>query len=156
MPPAQLPDPIWYFAYGSNMNERLFRDRRHMTLLESRVGRLPDYRLAFTVAGGMRPGVSAPANIVKAPGNAVYGVLYLLPLHKFARLDNSEGKQYAYLWTDVIDHAGNRLHAVTYAVPHETREGKPGTRYLEVIREAARQRGFPAGYIAFLDRIEAR
>jgi len=155
-PPAQLPDPIWYFAYGSNMNERLFRDRRHMTPLESRVGRLPDYRLVFSIAGGMQPGVSAPANIVKAPGNAVYGVLYLLPLRKFARLDNSEGKQYAYLWTDVIDNAGNRLHVVTYAVPHEAPEGKPGARYLEVIRVAARQRGFPAEYIAFLDRIEAR
>jgi len=139
------------------MNERLFRDRRHMTPLESRVGRLPDYRLVFSIAGGMQPGVSAPANIVNAPGNAVYGVLYLLPLRKFARLDNSEGKQYAYLWTDVIDNAGNRLHAVTYSASHEVvPEGKPGARYLEVIREAARQRGFPAEYIAFLDRIEAR
>ncbi len=123
MPPAQLPDPLWYFAYGSNMNERLFRDRRHKTPLESRVGRLPDYRLAFSVAGGMQPGVSAPANIVKAPGNTVYGVLYLLPLRKFARLDNSEGKQYGYLWTDVIDNARNHLDAVTYAVPTRRRRG---------------------------------
>lgn len=35
MPPARLPDPIWYFAYGPNMNQRLFRERRHMKWLEA-------------------------------------------------------------------------------------------------------------------------
>ncbi len=94
-PPARLADPIWYFAYGSNMNERLFRERRHMTWREARAGRLHGYRLVFTVGGGMRPGVSAP-------------------------------------------------------------EGRPATGYLNLIREAARQRGLPADYIAFLDRVEAR
>ena len=156
MPPLKVPDPIWYFAYGSNLNERLFRERRHMKWLESRVGQLRGYRLAFTVAGGMRPGVSAPANIVAAPGGAVYGALYLLPLHKFARLDNSEGKQYDYLWTEAEDLAGNRLPVVTYKVPHAAPEGRPGTGYLNLLREAARQRGLPADYIAFLDSVEAR
>lgn len=156
MPPARLPDPIWYFAYGSNMNERLFRERRHMTPIETRVGRLPDYRLAFTMAGGMKPGVSAPASIVRSPGSTVHGVLYRLPLRKFARLDNSEGKQYAYLWTEVEDSAGNQVPAVTYLVPHPAAEGKPGRQYLGLIREAARQRGLPADYVAMLDRIETR
>lgn len=151
-----MPDPVWYFAYGSNMNERLFRERRHMTWHEARVGRLKDHRLAFTVAGGMRPGVSAPANIVPASGGAVYGALYLLPLGKFARLDNSEGKQYDYLWTEAEDLAGNRLPVVTYKVPHATAEGRPGRAYLNLIREAARQRGLPPEYIAFLDNVEAR
>jgi cation transport regulator ChaC len=156
LPPAELPDPIWYFAYGSNMNERLFRERRHMTWLEVRVGRLHGYRLAFTIGGGMKPGVSAPANIVDAPGDSVYGALYLLPLHKFARLDNSEGKQYGYLWTEAEDLAGNRLPVVTFKVPHVAHEGYPGRAYLNLIREAARQRGLPAEYIAFLDNVEAR
>ncbi|PZR70327.1 MAG: hypothetical protein DI537_48930 [Stutzerimonas stutzeri] len=156
MPPAKVPDPVWYFAYGSNMNERLFRERRHMKWLESRVGRLDGYRLVFTSAGGMRPGVSAPANIVAAPGSVVYGALYLLPLRKFARLDNSEGKQYDYLWTEAEDLAGNRLPVVTYKVPHAAPEGRPGSQYLNLIREAVRQRGLPADYIAFLDSIEAR
>lgn len=156
MPPASLPDPIWYFAYGSNMNERLFRKRRHMTWVESRVGRLQGYRLVFTVAGGMRPGVSAPANIVPQAGEVVYGALYLLPLRKFARLDNSEGKQYDYLRTDAEDLAGNRLPILTYRVPHAAAEGRPGPRYFELIREAARERGLPAEYVAFLDRVETR
>lgn len=156
MPPLRIPDPVWYFAYGSNMNERLFRERRHMTWHEARVGRLKEYRLAFTVAGGMRPGVSAPANIVASPGGVVYGALYLLPLRKFARLDNSEGKQYGYLWTEAEDLASNRLPVVTYRAPHAAPEGRPGRRYFDLIREAARQRGLPADYVAFLDRMQTR
>jgi gamma-glutamylcyclotransferase (GGCT)/AIG2-like uncharacterized protein YtfP len=156
MPPASLRGPVWYFAYGSNMNERLFRDRRHMVWREARVGQLDGYRLAFTVAGGMRPGFSAPANIIEAPGEAVYGVLYLLSLAKFARLDNSEGKQYAYVWTKVVDAVGNGHSAVTYRVPHAASEGRPGRAYLNLIREAARQRDLPADYISFLDSVEAR
>lgn len=155
-PPASLAGPVWYFAYGSNMNERLFRERRHMVWLETRIGRLDGYRLAFTVAGGHRPGESAPANVVKAPGEAVFGTLYLLPLRKFARLDNSEGAQYSYLWTEVEDGDGNRASAVTYEVAHGAAEGRPSRSYLNLIREAARQRGLPADYVARLDRVEAR
>lgn len=127
-----------------------------MTWLDARVGRLPGYRLVFSIGGGMKPRVSAPANIVEAAGESVHGVLYLLPLHKFARLDNSEGEQYDYLWTEAEDTAGNRLPVVTYKVPGIAPEGRPGRVYLNLIREAARQRGLPADYVAFLDRVEAR
>lgn len=151
-----MPDPVWYFAFGSNMNERLFRERRHMTPIETRIGWLVGYRLCFTVGGGMRPGISAPANIVEAPGQTVHGVLYLLPLRKFARLDASEGRQYAYLWTQVEEAAGTRIPAVTYKVPWPASEGRPGPGYLKLIHEAARQRGLPADYVAFLDAVEAR
>lgn len=156
VPPASLTGPVWYFAYGSNMNERLFRDRRHMEWQQTRVGRLDGYRLTFTVAGGRRPGLSAPANIVEAPGESVFGVLYQLPLHKFARLDNSEGRQYRYLWTEVEDTAGDRVAAVTYRVAAAAAEGRPSPSYLNLIREAARQRGLPADYLARLDRVEVR
>jgi len=155
-PPSMLSDPTWYFAYGSNMNERLFRERRHMIWHEARIGRLDGHRLVFTVAGGMRPGVSAPANIAAAGGESVWGVLYRLPLRKFARLDASEGRQYGYLWTDVEDANGTRVPAVSYKVPHAARDGRPGKGYLNLIRDAARQRGLPPAYIAFLDHVEAR
>jgi cation transport regulator ChaC len=156
LPPASMPDQVWYLAYGSNMNERLFRERRHMVWSESWIARLDGYRLVFSVGGGMKPGVAAPANIVEASGESVWGVLYLLPLRKFARLDNSEGKQYAYLWREVEDTAGKRVRAVTYQVPHAASDGRPGRRYLDLIREAARQRALPAEYVDMLDRVETR
>ena len=156
VPPPRVADPVWYFAYGSNMNERLFRERRHMTPIETRIGRLTNHRLCFTIGGGMRPGRSAPANIADDPGGTVPGVLYLLALRKFVRLDASEGRQYAYLWTDIEDTAGNIVPAVTYKVPAAAPEGRPSLRYLDLLREAARQRGLPAEYVAFLDGVEAR
>ena len=152
-PPRIVPDPVWYFAYGSNMNERLFRERRHMTPIETRIGRLKDHRLCFTVAGGMRPGVSAPADIADDPGGMVHGVLYLLPLRKFVRLDASEGRQYAYLWTEVADAAGDVVPAVTYKARTLVREGQPSLRYMNVIREAARQRALPEDYVEFLENV---
>ncbi|MBI2753765.1 MAG: gamma-glutamylcyclotransferase [Betaproteobacteria bacterium] len=155
-PPLNLPDPVWYFAYGSNMNERLFRERRHMTPIESKVARLDGYRLCFTVAGGRRPGSSAPANIRPAPGDAVYGVLYLLPLRKFTRLDASEGRQYAYLEVGVRDASGAEIRAMSYIGPAGAPDGRPSRAYLEIVRAAARERGLPAETIAFLGGIEPR
>jgi len=155
-PPRHLPDPVWYFAFGSNMNERLFHERRHITPIESKVGRLDGYRLCFTVAGGRRPGTSAPANIRPAPGEAVYGVLYLLPLRKIARLDASEGRQYAYLEVGVIDASGLEVRAMSYIGPAGAPEGRPSPAYLKIVRAAARERGLPAEYIAFLEGIEPR
>lgn len=178
-PPAHLDGPVWYFAFGSNMNERLFREHRHMTPIETRIARLDDYCLQFTVAGrrntgsracfvdfvhgidqvaagGRKPGVSAPADIVEAPGEHVWGVLYLLPLRKFVRIDASEGRQYAYLWVDVEDREGRIVHALTYCVPYPAPEGNPSRGYLELIRNAVRERGMPESYAAFLDRVEPR
>jgi cation transport regulator ChaC len=156
LPPPTLADPVWYFAFGSNMNERLFRERRHMTPIETRTARLDGYRLCFSIAGGMKPGTSAPANIKEARDAAVHGVLYLLPLRKFARLDASEGRQYANLWVDVVDAAGHAVHALTYKVATDVPEGRPGRAYLNLIREAARQRGLPPEYVSLLDRVQPR
>ena len=156
-PPANVPDPVWYFAYGSNMNEKLFRERRHMTPIDTRTGTLSGYRLVFTKIGGAKPGISAPANIVQDSGEVVHGVLYLSPRRKFARLDNSGGKQYTCLWTEVEDHTGNRLPVFTYRVADpDATEGIPGKQYMNLIRTAARERGLPQTYIEFLDRMEAR
>ena len=156
VPPPRVADPVWYFAYGSNMNERLFRRRRHMDPIETRIGRLTNHRLCFTIGGGMRPGRSAPANIADHPGGTVLGVLYLLTLPKFVRLDASEGRNYAYLWTEIEDAAGNLVPAVTFKGPAAAPEGRPSLAYLNLLREAARQRALPEDYVAFLDGVETR
>ncbi len=153
-PPPSVSDPVWYFAYGSNMNERLFRERRHMTPVKTLSGRLNNYRLCFTVAGGRRPGVSAPANIVKDPDSTVHGVLYLLPLRKFVRLDASEGRQYAYLWTEAEAETGTPVSVVTFKAAEGAPEGRPSEPYMNIIREAARQRGLPEDYVSFLAQVD--
>ncbi len=47
------------------------------------------------------------------------------------------------------------IPAVTYKVAHPALEGRPSLPYLNLIREAARQRDLPADYVAVLDRVEA-
>ena len=118
------------------MNERLFRERRHMTPVETRTGRLNGYRLCFTVGG------------------VVHGVLYLLPLAKFVRLDASEGRQYAYLWTDAEDETGKIIPVVTFRDTGGAPEGRPSLPYMNILRAGARQRGLPEDYLSFLDQVD--
>ena len=61
MPPARLPDPLWYFAFGSNMSDSLFRERRHMTPIESRVGRLAGVNVLFELLTVIIRAVALPA-----------------------------------------------------------------------------------------------
>jgi hypothetical protein len=66
---------VWYFAYGANMHDSAFRERRGMNPLEWRPGRIRGYRLRFNLEG--RPtGKAAPANIFFDPNAEVWGVLY--------------------------------------------------------------------------------
>jgi hypothetical protein len=52
-PPGEY---IWYFAYGSNMHDDVFRGWRRMSPLEWRSGHARGYRLRSTSTGG--PGAS--------------------------------------------------------------------------------------------------
>ncbi|KAF9178806.1 hypothetical protein BGZ51_005242 [Haplosporangium sp. Z 767] len=45
------PETIWYLAYGSNMDPKVFSGRRKIKPLESRVVIVPDYWLSFDING---------------------------------------------------------------------------------------------------------
>ena len=84
----------------------------------------------------------------------VHGVLYLLPLRKFVRLDASEGRQYDYLWIEAEDTTGKIIPVVTFRDTGGAPEGRPSLPYMNIVREAARQRGLPENYLSFLDRVD--
>ncbi|MGI9451849.1 MAG: gamma-glutamylcyclotransferase family protein [Geminicoccaceae bacterium] len=109
-------DSVWYFAYGANMHDSVFRERRKMHPVEWRVGRIKDYCLRFNLEG--RPkGKAAPANI-SPDGNAeVWGVLYRITRRDLIRLNASEGIpgwRYRLLWLDAEDRDEQVLRIVTY------------------------------------------
>ena len=83
-------DQVWYFAYGANINDLVFRERRGMRPSECCVGRLPGYRLRFNLDGRPKGG-SAPANISIDPDGEVWGVLYRITRRDLVRLNASEG-----------------------------------------------------------------
>lgn len=149
-------DDVWYFAYGANMHDSAFRERRRMTPRQSRAGWVMNYRLRFNLDG--RPkGKAAPANIMAEPGAEVWGVLYLLRRRDLIRLDASEGvpgRRYRHLWIIAEDGDGVSLEAVTYIADWNEKDGRPSLRYITLLRDGARQHGLPDAWLTYLDTIE--
>jgi cation transport regulator ChaC len=149
-------DQVWYFAFGANMHDSAFRQRRSMDPLEWRAGRVLGYRLRFNLEGRPR-GKAAPANISPDPDGEVWGVLYLITRTAMVHLDSTEGvpgRRYRHLWVEARDIDGNRIDAFTYIAEGKEQDGRPSLRYITLLRDGARAHGLPDHYIRFLDAVE--
>ena len=149
-------DRVWYFAFGANMHDSAFRERRGMHPLDCRAGRVRGYRLRFNLEGRPR-GKAAPANISPDPDAEVWGVLYLITRADLVHLDSTEGvpgRRYRHLWVEAEDIAGSRLAGVTYVADGKETDGRPSLRYIDLLRQGARAHGLPEHYLRSLDRIE--
>lgn len=137
------------------MHDSAFRDRRRMRPLESRPGRIKDYRLRFNLEG--RPkGKAAPANIEPSPGGEVWGVLYKITRCDLIWLDSTEGvpgRRYRQLWTLAEDTEGNCIPCVTYIAEGKEIDGNPSLRYITLLRDGARAHGLPEHWVRFLDSV---
>ena len=147
---------VWYFAYGANMHDSVFRGWRGMSPLEWRPGHVRGYRLRFNLKGWPR-GKAAPANLHAHPEADVWGVLYAITRRDLVRLDASEGipwSRYRQIWLDAEDAEGNTLRAVTYGARGNEIDGRPSLRYITLLREGARTHSLPEHYVSFLERVE--
>jgi cation transport regulator ChaC len=148
-------DHVWYFAYGSNMHDSAFRERRRIRPFEWRAGRIPGYRLRFNLEG--RPkGKAAPANICPDPAAEVWGVLYRITRRDLLRLDSTEGvpgRGYRPTWLLAEDIDGNKVLVVAYSAVGKATEGIPSLRYITLLREGARAHGLPAQWLHYLDSV---
>ena len=148
-------DDIWYFAYGANMHDSAFRERRGMRPLEWRAGCVPGHRLRFNLEGRPR-GKAAPANISPDPDAVIWGVLYRITRADLVRLDATEGIpgwRYRHLWVEAKDGNGNRLSAVTYIADGNRTDGRPSLRYITLLRDGARAHGLPEHWLSHLDGV---
>ena len=148
-------DTVWYFAFGANMHDSAFRERRAMRPTAWRAGRVRGYRLRFNLEG--RPkGKAAPANLSADPNAEVWGVLYRITRADLVRLDSTEGvpgRRYRHLWVDAEDSGGGTVKAVTYVADGKDTDGNPSLRYITLLREGARAHGLPEHYLRFLDSV---
>lgn len=153
---GQANDEVWYFAFGANMHDSAFQERRGMHPLEWRAGRITGYRLRFNLDG--RPiGKAAPANLCVDPRAEVWGVLYRIRRHDLLRLDSTEGvpgRRYRHLWIEAEDNEGNPVRAVTYIADGNEVDGNPSLRYITLLRDGARAHGLPESWVRFLENVK--
>ena len=136
-----------YFAYGSNLNPERMRRR------------IPDARpVGRATLRGWRLVERLYADIEKARGGRVEGVLYLVTPTELRRLDAYEGYPNIYNCVKVIVHAelmGNRMTryrvpAFTYAMTPSTRKERNGKPYPDdyriVCATGARYWGLPNAF----------
>ena len=148
-------DHVWYFAYGSNMHDSAFRERRRMKPVEWRAGRIIGYRLRFNLEG--RPkGKAAPANICPDPNAEVWGVMYRITRRDLLRLDSTEGvpgRGYRPAALVAQDIDGNQVPVVAYSAVGKPADGIPSLRYMTLLREGARAHGLPEQWVHYLDGV---
>jgi gamma-glutamylcyclotransferase (GGCT)/AIG2-like uncharacterized protein YtfP len=142
---------VLYFAYGSNLKESRMRERVSSARMEA-VAFLEHHRLACNKRG--RDG-SAKANLVRAPGDRVWGVLYRLEKAHLAVLDRFESG-YERVEVEVSTAAGGSHRASTYRSDRITADPTPLDWYRGMILEGAREHGLPAEYLAFLEALPTR
>ncbi|MAF49952.1 MAG: gamma-glutamylcyclotransferase family protein [Rhodospirillales bacterium] len=84
-----LSAPLYYFAYGSNMDPAQIR-RRCPSARFVDIAYLADHRLAFTRRSGRRR--SGVADVERCAGETVWGIVYrLLSVRDIEVLDAAEG-----------------------------------------------------------------
>jgi cation transport regulator ChaC len=148
-------EPLWYFAYGSNLSQATFTGRRGIRPLQKRRGWLEGYRLCFDIPIG--PGERAVANICAATGARTYGAAYLITPADAEHLDRTEGvgrEVYSRIAVAVCTETGDRLDAFAYQSTFRTEGRKPSLRYVGLLLEGAREHGLPDDYVRYLESLE--
>jgi len=148
-------EPLWYFAYGSNMQRATFVGRRGMRPQRSLAGRLDGYRLTFNLPVG--PGERGVANLITEAGYVTHGVLHLISSEEFERLDRTEGVGVGYYVRApvvVLDSDGCSIDAWTYLSVRGVVGRKPSARYIALLLEGAREHGLPVDYIRALEALD--
>ena len=145
---------IYYFAYGSNMNQEQMKKRcEDSKLIGNAV--LLEYELAFTIYSPKRK--CGCADIVKHENKKVFGLLYEISEQDLKALDIYEvhPKYYKRFTVTVKDQEGREYQAETYEVVNKEKEfQKPSQEYLQLLISAAQENNFPEEYQKFLSSFE--
>ena len=136
---------IFYFAYGSNMDEGQMRERcPGARLVSSAV--LNNYRLDFTIFSPKRK--CGCADVVSAPGHKVYGLVYSISEEELVRLDGYENVPVAYKRSiaKVTLATGEAQNTFVYEVADKKPFRAPSKEYIGLLRSAAEKHAFPREY----------
>ena len=150
---AEMEDMVEYLAIGSMMN-KVSLNIRGVYPQESRPACLPDYELVFAMADGF-------AAARRAPGKKLHGVLHRISRKELAELDIIEF-WYVKEKVLVLPYQGawnaSKIPSVEANVyvfnpqfvsedPEKFAENLPSERYLDILKEGAKQFGLDPAYI---------
>ncbi len=139
---------MYYFAYGSNMNQQQMQQRCPASRF-TRKARLEGFR--FVYDGYSRTREGAVANILEshAPGAMVWGGLFEITGDDLAALDRYEGypRSYQRRIITVRDKQGTAYETIIY---YRTGKdlGRPSEHYRAIVIEGAEQCQLPGSYVA--------
>jgi hypothetical protein len=146
--------PVWYFAYGSNMQTATFRDRRGVPFSRALPARVSGWRIVFDKPPVV-PGGAAVANIVADPAAVVFGVLYEITPEDLAHVELTEGVLIGnYHRVEVkAESLGAAVLATTAAsVASDLHDSTrvPSDRYMGCVIAGAEEHRLPSAYISYL------
>jgi hypothetical protein len=143
-----------YFAYGANMNQGVFTERRGINPNFTAPAKITGWQLAMEHPGV--PFVEPVFATIKEQDHAeVHGVLYEIKDCDFDRLNNSEGAAYQLVWVNNIECEGRMFRGCTFVSPESCAGKKPSRRYMKLLIQGAKENDLPERYIAELENIEA-
>jgi len=157
---------MYYFAYGSNMDEndlknwceKMERSFPKWTLLGTAC--LNGYKLSFNYYSKVRKG--GAANIMEFSDSKVYGLLFEINnKYDIETIRKKEGypKCYGEIEITVKHKDKNIVNVKTYKVLREKEllyHQKPTEYYMNLILKNARIHGFPYKYIRYLESIRTK
>ena len=131
---------MYYFAYGSNLNQRQMLERCPDSEPKF-IATLPNYKLVFV--GWSRQWRGGLASIRPFRGERVPGAIYEVSDRNLRRLDSYEGypRSYTRLNVTVFDEGGEPIKAITYIKSGQSDEAQPSKEYLALIQQGYRDWG---------------
>ncbi len=123
---------MYYFAYGSNLNQRQMLERCPDSKPKF-TATLHNYRLVFV--GWSRRWRGGIASIRPFRGEKVLGAIYEVSEEDLKRLDRYEGSDYHRLNVKVNNEDGELMEAITYINTQQADETKPSPEYLAIMRQ---------------------
>ena len=151
------PEPVVYFAYGSNMSTARLR-KRMPSCKPLGIATLPGHALRFHKRSMDKSGKCNA--FASGNDNSVIGVLFSFDPAERAKLDEAEGvgRGYEHAMVTVINDKGRRRKVLTYlATPDYIDDSlKPYGWYKDFVLAGGKEHGLPPEYIAeYIQSVEA-
>jgi hypothetical protein len=152
--------PVWYFAYGSNMNSGTFRGLRGIEYARAVPTRAPGWRLVLDKSSVFPLGETF-ANIVPDAAAETLGVSFEVDEADLVRIDWSEAVPLGSYQRIEIEVAaltpmeGGPSRAFTLTSDRRAARPSPSVRYMQLVIDGAIEHGLPGEWVEMLRDVPA-